>query len=588
MDARLTFASESAMTDERTTIFGGRAAPTERTEDHGGRLVAQALKRHGVEVMFTLCGGHVLPILDGCLEEGIRVIDARHEQAAVVMAEGFAYATRTTGVAAVTAGPGFTNAVTGMADANASGVPVVVLSGRTPVKTWKRGAIQDVDQLAIARPVSKWAHTCFQADRLSEHVADAMWHARAGRPGVAYLELPTDVLMATPSVDLPWNPGYPATVPAPAAAPDAVGAALDALSGAERPVAIVGSGAYWGSADEALARFSEVTGIPVTTTGPSRGLLPDSHPGCIGGLAHGGVAVLSADVVLLLGSRFDGNMLFGGPPLFQPWQRIIQVDLRAEAFGGNRIPDLAVHGDAGSVLTQIADGWDTPPKKEWLAEASDYSRSSLESWDAQWRTHGHDGGIHPGWLAREVNAFAQEISEGRCTLVVDGGDILTWGIAYFEAHAPGRIMTTGTALGTLGLGFPFAVAAKAARPDEPVFLLCGDGTFGFSAMELDTAARHGLPIVCIVSNNGAWVDVQYEQKQWFGADRLIASDIGFRRYDKLADMVDGYGAWVTDPGELRPALRAAVDSGRPAVINVKTDPEVLSEILKGIGQLGVM
>jgi acetolactate synthase-1/2/3 large subunit len=244
-----------------------------------------------------------------------------------------------------------------------------------------------------------------------------------------------------------------------------------------------------------------------------------------------------------------------------------------------------MQGDAGRVLHQIADAWDTSPKKEWLAQALDMADASVQSWDAQ--SDSPADGIHPGWLAREVNAFAHSISDSP-TLVVDGGDILTWGIAYFRTERPGRIMTTGTALGTLGLGFPFAVAAKAARPDEPVFLLCGDGTFGFSAMELDTAARHGLPIVCVVSNNGAWVDVQYEQKQWFGEDRKIASDLGFRRYEKLAEMVGGYGAWVESPDDLRPALRAAIDANVPAVINVKTDPNVLSEILKGIGQLGVM
>lgn len=573
------------VSEERATIFGGRTAGAQPTSEHGGHLVAEALRGQGADTLFTLCGGHVLPILDGCLRSGIRVIDARHEQAAALMAQGWALATRRTGVCAITAGPGFTNAVTGIADANASGVPVVVLGGRTPLKSWKRDAIQDVDQLAIARPITKRATVCLAPERLGEYVDDAFWHARAGRPGCAYVELPTDVLMAAPGLPA-WQPGHPAHVDPPAPASDAVDACLRLLEQAERPVAVLGSGAFWANADEAVRRFAEATGIPVTTTSAARGLLPDDDPGCLGGLVHGGVAVVSADVVLLVGSRFDGNMLFGGPPLFGPWQKIVQVDVRGEAFGGNRAPDLVVQADAAATLDALAQAWTSGRREAWLAQARQMADASRESWRAQCEAPAE--GVHPGFVAREVAATAREVAGGNCTLVADGGDILTWGIAAFQAEMPGRLMTTGTALGTLGVGIPFAVAAKAARPAEPVFCLVGDGTFGFSGMELDTAARHGLPVVVVVSNNGAWVDVQYEQRQWFGDDRLVASTLGFRDYSTFAGMVGGFGARVDEPAQLRPALRKAVEAGVPAVVDVRTDPNVLSEILKGIGQLGVM
>jgi len=569
---------------DRPTLFSGTAAHTERIEHHAGKRIARALRAHGVDVVFALCGGHVLPILDGCLDEGIAVVDARHEGAAVMMAEAYAYATRKPGVCAVTAGPGFTNAVTGMANANHSGAPVVVLGGRTPLRTWKRGAIQDIDQLALARTCSKRATLCLEPERTEEYIADALWHAAAPRGGVAYVELPTDVLLSDSKDGPVWEPGYPARVAPAAAAAESIEALLSLLQDAERPVVVCGSGPFWGRADDALARFAETTNVPVTTIGPSRGLLPDSHPGCLGSLAHGGVAVALADVVVIAGSRFDGNMIFGGPPLFSPSQTIVQIDVLAESFGGNRAPELAVLGDAGTVFEQLAAAWHSPPRAQWLAEARTYADASRSAWNAE--SDEPVDGVHPGFLARQVSDVAHQ--NGSCTLVCDGGDILTWGIAQFRAEHPGSILTTGTTLGTLGVGVPFAVGAKAARSGDTVICLAGDGAFGLSAMELDTAARHNLPITVVVSNNGAWADVRHEQQAWFGDDRLIGSDLGFTAYEKLAEMVGGYGAFVERPDDVRPALEKAVDSGSVAVVNVRTDPAVVSEILRGIGQLGVM
>lgn len=571
------------MTDEPRTLFSGSSVHTEHLDRHAGKAVARALRENSAEVVFTLCGGHVLPILDGCIDERIRIVDARHEQAAVLMAEGYAYARRTPGVAAITAGPGFTNAVTGIADANHSGVPLVVLGGRTPLRTWKRDAIQDIDQLAIAKVVSKRASVCLEPGRIAEYVADAFWHAAAPRAGVAYVDLPTDVLLAD---DAPasWQPGYPAEVGAPVPPAETIERLVSVLKDAERPVLVCGSGPFWGRADEALARFAETTHIPVTTTGPSRGLLPDGHPGCLGSLAHGGVAVVTADVVVVCGSRFDGNLLFGGPPLFGS-QRIVQIDVRSEALGGNRVPDLAVVGDASGVLDAVAAAWDAPPHSAWLEQARELADASRTAWGAE--SDAAVDGVHPGFLARAVDEVAHR--GGRpATLVCDGGDILTWAIAHFTAQQPAGILTTGTALGTLGVGLPFAIGAKVARPGDVVVALVGDGSLGFGAMELDTAARQGLPIVVVVSNNGAWADVQHEQEAWFGGDRMVASELDRTPYEKLAEMVGGFGVAVERPDEVHDAIAAAVDSGAPAVVNVRTDPTVVSEILRGIGQLGVM
>ncbi len=563
------------MSEDRPTLFAGASASAQRVGDHAGKAIARALRDNGVDVIFTLCGGHVLPILDGCIDAGIRIVDTRHEGAAVMAAAAYATSTRKPGVAAITAGPGFTNAVTGIADANHSGTPVVVLGGRTPLKSWKRDAIQDVDQLAIARVITKRVVLCLEGSRAGEYVADALWHATSPRAGAVYVELPTDVLLDPPGGSPGWEPGFPSNVE-PAAA--SVGQLTAMLERAERPVLLCGSGAHYSGADEALARFSDRTKVPVTTTGPARGLLPDSHPGCLGGLAHGGVAVALADLVVVAGSRFDGNLLFGGSPLFQSHQRIAQIDVRREAFGGNRTPDLAVLGDVGAVLDAI----DIAPKDAWLAESRTYADSSRKAWSDE--SDASADGVHPGFLARAVNAAAPRDR----TLVADGGDILTWAIAHFTAERAGSILTTGTALGTLGVGVPFAVGAKAARRSDTVICLTGDGAFGFCAMEVDTSARLGLPVVVVVSNNGAWADVQHEQSAWFGGDRIVASELGFSRYEKLAEMVGGFGAYVEEPADVQPAIEEAIASGKTSVVNVRTDPSVVSEILRGIGQLGVM
>lgn len=572
------------MTDGATTLFGGGAA-SHRTERHAGRTVARALRRHGTEVVFTLCGGHILPVLDGCIDEGIRVVDTRHEQAAVLMAEGYAYASRRTAVAAVTAGPGFTNAVTGIADANHSGVPLVVLGGRTPVTSWNRGAIQDIDQLAIARLIAKRAEVCVDPARLDAYVAEAFREAATPRHGVAYIDLPTDVLLSEPSPDPDTAPA--ATPPLPVPDRRAVDALVALLTSAERPVVLCGSGAFWGGADEALRAFAERTQIPVTTTGPARGLLPDSHPSCLGSLVHGGVAVAVADVVVVVGSRFDGNLLFGGPPLFGD-QTIAQIDVRPGAFGGNRTPDVAVVGDAAATLRLVTEAWTAPPASAWLEQARSFAADSRDSWSTESRAE--VSGVHPGALALEVDA-AVSSRGGAHTLVADGGDILTWAIAHFRAEQPAGILTTGTALGTLGVGIPFALGAKAARRDDLVVCLVGDGTLGLQAMEIDTSVRAGLPIVIVVSNNGAWADVQHEQDSWFGPGRTIASELAVTPWERVADDLGAVGFTVDGPDDLRAALDdacAAAEAGRTALVDVRTDPTVVSEILRGIGQLGVM
>jgi acetolactate synthase-1/2/3 large subunit len=551
--------------------------------------MARTLRGRGVTTLFALPGGHILPLLDACLDEDIRVIDTRHEGAAVLAAEGWALATGDTGVAAVTAGPGFANGLIGLLDAGAWSVPLVMLAGRTGRSKQGRGAVMDIDQRAIAAPIAKWAASCDDAGRVPRYVAGAMHRARSGCPGAVYLEVDADAVYARPAPLDVVPPGFPALFPRPCASPAEIGALVAALATAERPLILAGSGAFWSNAGAEIARFAERAQIPVITASAARGVVADSHPWSLGSLVHGGLALPSADCVLVLGSAFNANVMYGGAPLFGSDQTVLQVDIAADRLGGNHAADVAVVGDIALVMRDCCDAWDaTPPgRDDWLARARMLAAASLAFWDRQVDEHTGDP-IHAGAAAREVASFVRERCQGSATLVADGGDALAWALAYFGAELPGRLLTTTTALGTLGVGMPFALAAQAARPEEPVFLFSGDGSFGLSAMEVDTAVRHHLPVIVVVSNNAGWGDVQHEQDDAFGPGRHVASTLPGARYDRLAEALGGHGERVEHLEELRPALERSLASRVCSVIDVQTDPAVLSELLRMVAQLGLM
>jgi acetolactate synthase-1/2/3 large subunit len=560
-----------------------------RARNDGGALLARTLRDRRVTTVFALPGGHILPFLDACIDEQIRVIDTRHEGAAALAAEGWALATGDVGIAAVTAGPGFANGLIGLIDAGAWSVPMVLLAGRTGVSKQGRGAVMDIDQRAIAAPIAKWAASCTDTGRIPRYVAEAMHRARSDCPGAVYLDIDADAVYAHAAPLDVTPPGYPASIARPSAAPAEIGALIAALTKAERPVIVAGSGAFWSDAGPEIARFAERAQIPVITASAARGVVGDSHPWCLGSLVHGGLAIPSSDCVLVLGSAFNANVMFGGAPLFGADQTILQVDIAAGRIGGNRAADVAVIGDIASVVSDLCDAWpsERPERNEWLAQAKGLAAASLGFWDRQ--IDEHEGTLlHAGAVAREIASFVRERNAGAATLVADGGDALAWALAYFDAELPGRLLTTTTALGTLGVGMPFALAAQAARPDEPVFLFTGDGSFGLSAMEVDTAVRHKLPIVVIVSNNAGWVDVQHEQDAAFGPGRHVASTLPGVRYDRLAEALGGHGERVETLAELRPALERSLAAGVCSVIDVQTDPAVLSELLRMVAQLGLM
>jgi acetolactate synthase-1/2/3 large subunit len=543
----------------------------------GSELMAEAIYQCGEHTLFTLPGSHIAGVLDACRRLDMRVVNVRHEENAVLMAEGWALATGRPGLSLVTAGPGLTNALAGMAEANAAGAPVVVIAGRTSISKRGWGAVQDLDQLRLVAPLSKWSEQCLDPARIPEYVAEAVRQASWGSPGVAYLEVPEDVLAQTAEpLSECWLPHSRRPVPGPAD----LGELQRLLQAAERPLVVAGSGAFFSDSGPALRNFLERTGIPLTTTSAARGLVDDDHPLCLGSLVHGGAALAWSSLALVLGSRFNANLMYGRSPLFGEDQVVVQLDNRAEHLGGLRPPRLALVGDVAATLEQLTEAWTDPPEhwSEWQAQARSTAGASRELWKAEAGEPASP--LHPGWLAMESAALFEE-QAGTGTWISDGGDSVPWGIAFSKAHAPGCNMLIGSALGTLGVGLPFAIAAGLARPGGPVLLFSGDGAFGFSAMELQTAATQRVGLVAVVVNNGVW-----------RGPGTCPAQVG-REIDHagLATALGGWGERASTQAEFSTALRRAFDvaqQGVPCVVDARADGAVVSNLLRGLDELGLM
>jgi acetolactate synthase I/II/III large subunit len=543
----------------------------------GGRIAAEWLKAQGVTHVFALCGEHVLPLLDSCEEIGIRVIGTRHEQAAVLAAEAFARVTGRPGVAVVTAGPGVTNAMTGLAVAQTCGSPVMLLAGRTSTAKRLTGTFQDVDGRAIVQAVTKWTDTAPQAERIPVFLEAAWRRMLSGRPGAVMVELPYDVQSAEAEAEI-----RAIERPQPAgASPEAVAKAAQILGHAERPIGVVGTGAFWSGATDALTSFAERTQTPVATLNAARGLLPDGHEACIGPLSEAGLALMQADVVLLVGSKLDTSLTFGGPPLFAATPRLVQIDIEPSWVGLNVQPELGIHGDAAVALEQITDAWDAKPKDGWLQMAKQGGEQMHQTWFDLGKVEGS-----PVPPARVPAAIVEEAGRD-AILVSDGGDIHTWAVTTFPAYRPGSLLTTHDSLGTIGVGVPYALGAKAAAPDRNVVLCIGDGSFGFGAMELETAARNDLPFVAVIANNGAWGNIRHAEGTVHGGETSVTA-LSQASYEKVAEAFGGHAERVEDAAEVAPAIRRAIDSGKPAVVNVLTQPGVVSQITAMLGGMESM
>ncbi|WIG60560.1 MAG: acetolactate synthase [Ktedonobacterales bacterium] len=534
---------------------------------HGGLLIAEMLKREGVEVVFTLSGGHVAAIYDGCLRRGIRVMDTRHEQVAVHAAEGWAKVTRQPGVALLTAGPGVTDGITGIANAYQAGSPILVFGGAAPIANWDQGALQELRHLDLVGSITKWARTVTQTSRLAEYTAAAFREATAGRPGPVFLECPMDVLNAlipTAEATIP-GPGY-RTASKPQGDPAAVERAAALLAHAERPVIFAGTAVWWDDAAAPLRALAERLNAPVFLNGGGRGSLPPDHP-LYYSLARR-TALGGADLLLLVGTKLDFRLNYGQPPLVPAAAKIVWLDTLGEDIGVNRGADVGIAGDVGAILRQLDAALAKPvDHSAWVAQVRAAEAKAREAEEALMRSDATP--IHPMRLCREL----RDALDHDAYVVGDGGDIVSYGARVLQAWEPGHWLDAGP-MGTLGAGTGFAIAAKLARPDKQVAILFGDGAFGLNGMEFETMVRHNLPIVGVIGNDGQWAQIKHPQKAMLGHSTAADLTPGIR-YDRMVEALGGYGELVTRPEEIRPAIERAFASGRPACVNVLTDPNVI-------------
>ena len=530
----------------------------------GGVLAARMLKAEGVEYIFSLVGGHIYALYDACLDEGIKIIDVRHEEAAAHMAEGLALVTGKPGVCVVTAGPGFTNMITGVANAAVANSPIICISGHSPLGEFDTGSLQDMNQIDVIKPLTKMARTIYQTERIADYMAMAFRHAVAGRPGPVYLEIPMDVFFNQVDDAKIQMPEDYRTMSRPAGDPADIEKAVDLLNNAERPVVVVGSGLWWSQAHEELRAFVEKSGIPVFTRNNGRGAVSDEHPLCLGASALSGL--FKADVALIVGTKFEYTLAHGK---FPPELKIIRVDIDPAAIGRNRGIDVGIVGDAKNVLQQLGDGVKSASHDEWVEALSQSKARREEKYKPYLESDNVP--IHPLRVCGELRKFIDEDT----IVSIDGGDIAVFGSMMLPTYAPGQHLANGAStFGCLGVGIPFALAAKLAMPEKKVIVLCGDGSFGLNAMEFDTALRHDLPIVCVLSNDGCWGMIRHGMEDLYGADRMVGCDLPQRNYEKVVEALGGHGELVTEPADIAPAIERAFESGKPACVNVLTDPAV--------------
>lgn len=556
----------------------------EYTAYTGSELVAKALQRENIGVVFTLSGVPQFGMYEALVDAGIRLVDVRHEQAAVLMAQGYARATGKPAAAMVAPGPGVLNAVTGIASCFHGSAPVVILAGQSAFADFELKAFHEMNHVELVRPITKWSATVYEARRIAEYISIAFREATAGMPGPAFVDLPQNILDEVVTQEDVVLPEKYRTEARPYGDPRLVAEAVSFLARAERPLLIFGSGIIWSGAHEELRRFVELARLPAVPTPLARGCLADDHPqACFASRSR---AMAESDVVLFVGARLNFILSFGRPPRFHARAKTIQVDIAPREIGRNRPIDVGIVGDAKAVLTQLCEEWqrqDARGNGAWAAalkEGEEKKRGRQERWATA-----PDRPVNPIRLCHEIARFLDRDA----IVTIDGGEILDFARNIIPTYAPGARMNPGV-LGLLGVGIPFAIGAKLAHPQRQVICLCGDGAFGLNGMELDTAARHGVPIVVVVSNNAAWGVCASAQKAMYGADHAYGTLLASNRYDLLAEALGCRGELVEDPGEIRPALERAFAAGRPALLNVITDPDTsryaMSPQLRDLGPGG--
>jgi thiamine pyrophosphate-dependent acetolactate synthase large subunit-like protein len=539
----------------REVGFDAVSAETEIAQRlHGGHLIARRLKAHGVTKLFTLSGGHIFPIYDGCRAVGIDIVDTRHEASAAFAAEGWAKVTRTPGVAALTAGPGVTNGMSALASAQANNSPVLVLGGRAPAMRWGQGSLQEIDHVPFVRPLTKLAATAEATDEIPAMVDEALRVAMTPHSGPTFLDFPMDYVFGegdASAIDDEPAPPHPAGGPAQAALDRAVALLRDA----ERPVVMAGTNLYWGRGEEGLRAL----GLPTFLNGMARGCLPADHELFFSRARSEGLK--NADVALVIGVPMDFRLGFGSS--FGEDTELIVIDVAEPAREHPRPVAAELYGPLPEILAPLAGA----APREWVA----HLRAAEDAKRAAERAELSDdrAPLHP----MRVYAELANVLDRDAIVVGDGGDFVSYAGRVVDSYEPGHWLDPGP-FGCLGSGPGYALAAKLAHPDKQVVLMLGDGAFGFSGMEFDTLARHGVDVVGVMGNNGIWALEHHPMKFLYGYS-VAAKLRPETRYDQVVEALGGHGELVRTPDELRPALDRALAAGKPALVNVLTDPEVV-------------
>lgn len=538
---------------------------TETTSDtqtlHGGRLVARRLKAHGVTKLFTLSGGHLFSIYDGCREEGIDIVDVRHEQAAAFAAEGWAKVTREPGVAALTAGPGVTNGMSALGSAQMNNSPMLVLGGRAPAMRWGQGSLQEIDHVPFVRPLTKSAATAESTAEIPSLVDEALTAAVTPHTGPTFLDFPMDYVFQeasepddVPELPRPWE----------GAAAEGVERAAALLRDAERPVIMAGTGLYWGRGEQQLLALAEELRIPVFLNGLARGCVPADHELFFSRARGNGLK--GADLALVIGVPMDFRLGFGAS--FGEETDIIVMGSAEPDREHPREVAVELYGALPATLDALRSGASGGAGSQgWVDELRAVETEKRAAEQAE--REDDRGPLHPMRLYAELG----EVIDRDAIVIGDGGDFVSYAGRVVDTYEPGCWLDPGP-FGCLGSGPGYALAAKLARPDKQVVLMLGDGAFGFSGMEFDTLSRHGVDVVGVMGNNGIWALEKHPMEFLYGYS--VAADlVPERRYDQVVEALGGHGELVRTPGELKPALERAFSAGKPALVNVLTDPTVV-------------
>jgi acetolactate synthase-1/2/3 large subunit len=536
---------------------------------HGGNLAAGALKDAGVEVVFTLSGGHIFPLYDGCVAAGIRLVDTRHEQTAGFAAEGWAKVTRQPGVAALTAGPGVTNGMSAITSAFFCGSPIVVIGGRAPAARWGSGSLQEVDHIPIVTEVTKRAATAATTGAIGAEVATALMAATTAPRGPCFVDVPVDQFFDRAPADGSWAVtvgGGAWTDSEPDA--DELARVAKLIAAAERPVIMAGAGVYWDGAEGALEELAEAAGVPVLMNGLGRGTLRASH--LLAFSRARSTALRRADLVVAAGVPLDFRLGFGQ---FGGGARVVHLVEHASQVAGHIELAGSAAGDLSAVFRGIVAAGVEPsrPKEraEWVADLTADETARREKEEETLRSPADP--IHPARIYGEL----RDRLEPDAVVVVDGGDFGSYAGKLIDTETPGAFLDPGP-YGCLGTGPGYGLAARLAaqsqgRPDRQVFIMLGDGAAGFSLMDFDTLVRHEAPVVAIVGNNGIWGLEKHPMQALYGYD-VVAELRPGTRYDQIVEALGGHGELVTDPAEIGASIDRALASGVPALVNVLTDP----------------